>query len=104
MNRREALRLFGGAVMTTAVGASARADEAYPTRLVKIVVPFGPGGSTDTISRLVGRQLETATGQPFVIENKPGATGMIGTAQVKNAPADGYTVLLGSTSTLAANP
>jgi len=104
MKRREALALFGGAAMTMAAGEAALANEAYPTRVVKILVPFGPGGSTDIIARLVGKQLETVTGQPFVIENKPGATGMIGTTQVKNAPADGYTVLLGSTSTLAANP
>ena len=71
---------------------------------MKILVPFGPGGSTDIIARLVGKQLETVTGQPFVVENKPGATGMIGTTQVRNAPADGYTLLLASTSTLAANP
>ena len=84
--------------------APAVAQEAYPSKPVKILVPFGPGGSTDIISRLVGKQLETVTGKPFVIENKPGATGMIGTTQVKNAAADGYTLLLGSTSTLAANP
>ena len=104
MKRREALVLFGGAAVTMATGEAALAKEAYPTKVVKILVPFGPGGSTDIIARLVGKQLETVTGQPFVIENKPGATGMIGTTQVKNAPADGYTVLLGSTSTLAANP
>ena len=103
MKRREALALFGGAAVTWP-GASGTGARGLPDRLVKILVPFGPGGSTDIIARLVGKQLETVTGQPFVIENKPGATGMIGTTQVKNAPADGYTLLLGSTSTLAANP
>jgi tripartite-type tricarboxylate transporter receptor subunit TctC len=104
MKRRDALALFGGTTLALASGQSGRANEAYPTKMVKILVPFGPGGSTDIIARLVGKQLETVTGQPFVVENKPGATGMIGTTQVKNAPADGYTLLLGSTSTLAANP
>ena len=103
MKRRNVLAALGGLPVAAALGSGARAQEAYPARLVKILVPFGPGGSTDIISRLIGKQLETMTGKPFVIENKPGATGMIGTAQVKNAPADGYTVLLGSTSTLAAN-
>lgn len=104
MKRRVALSLIGSAPFGAVVSQSVRAQAAYPDRVVKIVVPFGPGGSTDIISRLVGKQLETVTGKPFVIENKPGATGMIGTTQVKNAPADGYTLLLGSTSTLAANP
>jgi tripartite-type tricarboxylate transporter receptor subunit TctC len=104
MKRRDALALLGGAMVTMAMGEAALANEAYPTRVVKILVPFGPGGSTDIIARLIGKQLETVTNQPFVIENKPGATGMIGTTQAKNAPADGYTLLLGSTSTLAANP
>ena len=100
MKRRVALSLIGSAPFGAVVSQSVRAQAAYPDRVVKIVVPFGPGGSTDIISRLVGKQLETVTGKPFVIENKPGATGMIGTTQVKNAPADGYTLLLGSTSTL----
>ena len=67
MKRREALALFGGVMVTMAVGEAALANEAYPTKVVKILVPFGPGGSTDIIARLVGKQLETVTGQPFVI-------------------------------------
>ena len=104
MKRRNVLSILGSVPLAATFGAPARAQDAYPARAVKILVPFGPGGSTDIISRLVGKQLETVTGKPFVVENKPGATGMIGTTQVKNAPADGYTLLLGSTSTLAANP
>ncbi len=71
---------------------------------MKIVVPFGPGGSGDIVSRIVAHEIEPMAGQSFIIENKPGATAMIGTAIVKNAPADGYTILHGSTSSLAANP
>ena len=104
MKRREALALMGSVPFAAMAAGQGPAQPAYPDKVVKILVPFGPGGSTDIISRLVGKQLETVTGKPFVIENKPGATGMIGTTQVKNAPADGYTLLLGSTSTLAANP
>ena len=101
MKRRQVLAGLGGAV---AMAGGANAQGAWPERLVKIVVAFGPGGSTDIIARIVGKQLETVTGKPFVVENKPGATGMVGTTLVKNSPADGYTMLLGSTSTLAANP
>ena len=104
MKRRQALALMGGVPLAAISAVQARAQSGYPDKMVKILVPFGPGGSTDIIARLVGKQLETVTGKPFVIENKPGATGMIGATQVKNAPADGYTLLLGSTSTLAANP
>jgi tripartite-type tricarboxylate transporter receptor subunit TctC len=104
MKRRDALALFGGATLAVGSVGPGRANETYPSKVVKILVPFGPGGSTDIIARLVGKQLESVTGQPFVVENKPGATGMIGTTQVKYAPADGYTLLLGSTSTLGANP
>ncbi len=85
-------------------GGTVRAQEAWPTKPVKIVVPFGPGGSGDIVSRIVAHEIEAVAGQPFIIENRPGATAMIGTAIVKNAPADGYTILHGSTSSLAANP
>ncbi len=101
MKRRQALAFVGTGALAPWV---ARGQEAFPIKPVRIIVPFGPGGSTDIMSRAVGQFLEGATGQPFVIENKPGATGMIGTAQAKNAPTDGYTWLFGSTSTLAANP
>jgi tripartite-type tricarboxylate transporter receptor subunit TctC len=84
--------------------AQGSSSNSYPTRPVKIVVPFGPGGSGDIVSRIVAHELEGMAGQPFIIENKPGATAMIGTAIVKNMPADGYTILHGSTSSLAANP
>jgi len=80
------------------------AQDGWPTKPVHIVVPFGPGGSGDIVSRIVGHELEKRAGQPFIIENKPGATAMVGTAIVKNSPADGYTLLHGSTSSLAANP
>jgi tripartite-type tricarboxylate transporter receptor subunit TctC len=101
MKRRQALAFVGAGALAPWV---AKAQETYPTKPVRIIVPFGPGGSTDIMSRAVGQFLEAATGQPFIIENKPGATGMIGTALAKNSPADGYTWLFGSTSTLAANP
>lgn len=101
MKRRNALGLLGSAALWPDI---VRAADTWPTKPVKIVVPFGPGGSGDIVSRIVAHELEKKAGQPFIIENKPGATAMIGTAIVKNSPADGYTLLHGSTSSLAANP
>ena len=100
MNRRNALALLGALPFAS---AAARGD-IWPAKPVRIVVPFGPGGSGDIVSRIVGHELEKLAGQPFIIDNKPGATAMVGTAIVKSAPADGYTLLHGSTSSLAANP
>ena len=75
-----------------------------PSRPVTFVVPFPPGGSTDTIARAVGTKLQERFGQPFVVENKPGATGTIGANQVKRAPADGYTFLVTSLGPLVIAP
>ena len=100
MNRRNALALLGALPLASV----ARAQDSWPTKPVRVVVPFGPGGSGDIVSRIVAHELEKIAGQPFIVDNKPGATAMVGTAIVKNAPADGYTLLHGSTSSLAANP
>jgi tripartite-type tricarboxylate transporter receptor subunit TctC len=75
----------------------------YPTKAIRIIVPFAPGGSGDITSRLIGKSIEDKTGQPFVVENKPGANGIVGALAVKAAPADGYTLMLATTSTNAAN-
>jgi tripartite-type tricarboxylate transporter receptor subunit TctC len=78
--------------------AAVRADEAWPQRPVTIVVPFQAGGSADFLARLVQQRLQAALGKPFVVENRSGAGGSIGTAYVAKAPADGYTLLLGTLS------
>jgi tripartite-type tricarboxylate transporter receptor subunit TctC len=85
-------RILGTLVLAWAGVAAA----AYPDRPVTLVVPFPPGGSTDAIARVLAPKLQESLGQPFVIENKPGATGTLGAAFVKNAPADGYTLLVSS--------
>lgn len=81
----------------------AAAQDAFPTKTIRIIVPFAPGGSGDITARLVGKYIEDKTGQPFVVENKPGANGIVGALAVKSAPPDGYTLMLATTSTNAAN-
>ena len=76
----------------------------YPNKTIKIVVPNGPGGGTDTFSRIIAEKLSIALGQSIVIENKPGAQGNIGTEFVAKAEPDGYTLLLAFTSTFSVNP
>jgi tripartite-type tricarboxylate transporter receptor subunit TctC len=78
-----------------ALGAQA---ETYPSRPVKIIVPFGPGGFTDVVARILQTQLASALGQPVVIENKPGAGSTIGTGEVARAKPDGYTLAMVSTT------
>lgn len=75
----------------------------YPVRPVRMVVPFPPGSGSDVAARVVGQHLAAALGQPFVVENKPGAGGSIGAMEVVRATPDGYTLFFGSSSTLAAN-
>ncbi len=81
---------------------AARAD-GYPSKPVRLVIPYPPGGGTDITGRAMAQRLAETLGQSVVIENKPGATGMIGAAGVAKAPADGYTVLFGAASEMAIN-
>jgi tripartite-type tricarboxylate transporter receptor subunit TctC len=91
--RRRFLGLAAGAAALPAVSRIAWA-QAYPTRPVRIIVGFPPGGGTDVIARLIGQWLSERLGQPFVIENRPGAGSNTGTEAVVRAPADGYTLLM----------
>jgi tripartite-type tricarboxylate transporter receptor subunit TctC len=80
------------------------AQDNYPNKPVKIVIGFGPGSGTDLVARMLAEELTKALGQPFVVENKPGASAQIAAAQVKNAAPDGYTLLLTSNTTHSVNP
>jgi tripartite-type tricarboxylate transporter receptor subunit TctC len=91
--RRQFLRLAAGAVVSPAVPRIVHA-QTYPARPVRIIVPVGAAGVTDILARLIGQWLSERLGQPFVIENRPGAGNTIGTEAVVRAPADGYTLLL----------
>ena len=99
---RRLLAALAGAALLAAALPSAQA-QSWPTRGLRIVVPFAPGGSTDIFARLVGDRLATSLGQPVVIENRPGAGGNIGADAVAKAPADGYTLLMATTGVMAIN-
>lgn len=93
------------AVLWLAVGAgAANAQDKYPNKPVKIIVPYAPGGATDIVSRILGEQLRTILGQPFVTENKPGAFGIVAIEDMARSRPDGYTLMIGNVSTNAITP
>ena len=94
-------RLFAA---TAALLICASAHGQYPDKAIRLIVPFAPGGVTDTSGRVVADALSKRLGQPIVVENKAGASGNIGTQQVAASPPDGYTLLLGFDGTLVINP
>src|SRR6516225_8163103 len=91
--RRAFLHLAGGAAALPAVSRFAWA-QAYPTRPVRFIVGYPAGGNTDIVARLIGQWLSERLGRPFIIDNRPGAGGNIGTETVVRAAPDGYTLLL----------
>ena len=98
LTRRFVLTLAAVALSNGALAQS------WPTKPIRIVVPFPPGGGTDIIARETSQRVAKATGWTFVIDNKPGAGGNLGVDAVAKAPADGYTIVIGQTSNLAINP
>src|SRR5262245_13733212 len=92
LHRRAVLSLVAAAVVPL-VGKFATAAQSYPTRPVRLIVGFPPAGPADIFSRLMAQRLSERLGQPFVIENRPGAAGNIATEVVARASADGYTLL-----------
>jgi tripartite-type tricarboxylate transporter receptor subunit TctC len=101
--RRRVLTAIAGAALPWAMGGSLRAQQNYPNRPIKLIVPFPPGGPIDTMARLVGEQLSASVGQ-VVVENRPGGGSTIGTKFVVAADPDGYTLLFGSSGSLAVAP
>jgi tripartite-type tricarboxylate transporter receptor subunit TctC len=93
--------IAGLAALIWVTPAALAAD--YPVRPVTLVVAFPPGGPSDVLSRIVGKKLEQLLGQPFIIENRPGAGGNVAAEQAARAPADGHTLLMGNNSILATN-
>lgn len=92
------------AALATTVLAGGALGQGYPSKPVKLIVPFGAGSSTDIIARVIAAPLQQALGQPVVVENKPGGDGVIAGAEVKRAAPDGHTLLLGTNSPLAVGP
>src|ERR1041384_6898775 len=99
MRRRAALL-----VMALAALATSAAAQDYPTRTIRVIVPFGAGGPTDVFTRALGEELRKALGQPVVMENRPGAGSIIGTTEVVRAPPDGYTLLMISATQTTVEP
>jgi tripartite-type tricarboxylate transporter receptor subunit TctC len=97
-----AVSIAAWAVAALACCVAAAADD-YPNRAVKIVVPFAPGGSTDVVARILADKLGAELKQTFIVDNRAGASGNIGADAVAKAPADGYTLLMGTTGVLSIN-
>jgi tripartite-type tricarboxylate transporter receptor subunit TctC len=104
LSRRESLRRAALFLVVAGAPAAASAQQAtYPAKPIKLVIPYPPGGGTDITGRAMAQKLSEFLGQSVVIENKPGATGMIGAASVAKSAPDGYTVLFGAASEMAIN-
>src|SRR5262245_44844639 len=100
MRRREFIWLLGGAAVAAPLAAAA---QDYPSRPVTLIVNFPPGGSTDTMARILREPLSQALGQSIIIDNRGGAGGTTGAVAVANAGPDGYTLLLSANSPLTTN-
>ncbi|WP_038108107.1 tripartite tricarboxylate transporter substrate binding protein [Variovorax paradoxus] len=101
MKKRDIL-LFGVAVAAASL-SPARADT-YPSKPVRLVVPYAPGGTTDLLARIIAQRLQVELKQPFVVDNRPGAGGSVGSAYASKQPADGYTLVMVVESSHAVNP
>jgi tripartite-type tricarboxylate transporter receptor subunit TctC len=102
--RRRCLLRLGSAAALVVAGGLAQAQTDWPTRALTYVVPYPPGGAADVFARQLAGELAKRLGQPVVVDNRAGANGNLGSASVVKAPADGYTLLLGTASTVAINP
>ncbi|MFN0161787.1 MAG: Bug family tripartite tricarboxylate transporter substrate binding protein, partial [Burkholderiales bacterium] len=101
MKRRDFVA--AGAIAPFAIG-STRAQDRYPTKPIRLVVPFAPGGSSSIVARAFATEMAKGLGQEFVIDNRPGGGGNIAMEAVAKAEPDGYTLIMGHIGTLAVNP
>jgi tripartite-type tricarboxylate transporter receptor subunit TctC len=102
-SRRQWLCAAVSAAAAIGAGLPAAQAQTYPTKPIRLVVPFPPGGATDILARLLGEKMAAAFKQPVVVDNKPGAAGIIGTDFVAKAPADGHTIVLSLSNSLLTN-
>ncbi|MDQ0084290.1 Tripartite-type tricarboxylate transporter, receptor component TctC [Variovorax sp. YR634] len=100
---RRALLCAAASVATLCALPAANAQTAYPNKPIRLVVPFAAGGATDVLARVIGQKMSAGLGQPVIIDNKPGAAGIIGTDAVAKAAPDGYTIVLGLSNSLMTN-
>ena len=101
---RRLISLVGAALCLALTGASASAQEKYPSHPIKILVPYAPGGATDIAARLLGDEMQKITGQSVIVLNKPGAFGLLALEEMAKSPADGYTLMIGNVSTNTITP
>src|SRR5690348_6125432 len=91
---RYACRIFAAALVACIGTSSAHAQAPYPTRPIRLLVPFAPGGGVDVVARIVGKQVSEKLGQPILVESKPGGGGAIAVGELMRSEADGYTLLM----------
>ena len=106
MQRRRLVLLSAACLAATLTAglSTAGAQGKYPDRPIKVLIPYGPGGATDIVARMVGEEFQKVTGQPFVVINKPGAFGMLAIDEMVKSDPDGYTLMVGNVSTNAITP
>jgi tripartite-type tricarboxylate transporter receptor subunit TctC len=104
MRRMKTIRMFAAAFVAAILPVAGLAADPFPSKQVRFVVPYPPGGPLDTVARLLGQKVSAAIKEPVVVDNMPGAGGNIGAGAVARAAPDGYTILMGAVATHAINP
>ena len=102
--RRAGAALLAGGALAMGLPARSQAQPAYPSRPVRVLVPYGAGGSADNAARIVAKKLAIALGQPFVIENRPGASGTLAAGALAQSASDGHTLMVAPTAVAAITP